>query len=276
MQPAIHEVRSDVEEARPLRCIRDHERDVVFAQDRDVFFARKALMAYLHGMSQGAILFDFKPCPSVHKTIVIGTHIGSLFMGSRQEFEKAFENLWLKLEAGRKLPQNWSELLSKPQNPLRAKVGNWPFAILQPANVRNESRRLHRKNKILRGLLTPVFEAWRLLERIERTVQLDAVEMLRSERELLLRREFLGIKGTFPALVLPAGDTDANISGAGHILPVSIQTKKQGRNPFRDFALLFRVFEDPVRSPDHNQRSGLGNPLELSPSFPHLSTVAVV
>jgi len=74
--------------------------------------------------------------------------------------------------------------------------------------VRDVLRPFDRKDEILRRLLIPLLKTARPLQRVEGAVDLDEVQLSRSEGKLIRLPQLFGIKCAAPRLVPPARNAD--------------------------------------------------------------------
>src|SRR6187402_617260 len=203
VQAAINKVRCDIHEQRPFHCVRHDKTDLLPAQKRDELFAGKALMAYLHGVPYRKIFIDTCPVSAVETLIMLARKFCGLPLGARKHIDELSQNLRVKPEVWWELPKDRPQFRAELQNTLREEVCQRRLNIAQLLHVRDEARSLDCELKIIRRLRRPFGKALRLLQRVERTVELNCWEGVRGKLKLTSLSELLRIKDAAPTFVSP-------------------------------------------------------------------------
>ncbi len=125
-----------------------------------------------------------------------------------QQGKEELEPLGLELEVGRQLPENGPEFRPESQQPLGKEVRQRSFDIPQAKHVGYIPRALDGKSKVLRRLGMPSGKTLRPLQRVERSIQLDGIELPRGKLQLSPLRQFLRVKDATPAFISPARNAD--------------------------------------------------------------------
>src|SRR5690606_3401674 len=108
-------------------------------------------------------------------------------------------------------PEDGAELVAEQQHTGREEVGERRPDVVQLLHVRDEAAALHGEEEAGRRLVVPAAEAGGTLKRVERAVDLDAVQPAAGVLELAAPREARRIEAVVPAPVGPAGDADAQV-----------------------------------------------------------------
>src|SRR5204862_2725424 len=97
-----------------------------------------------------------------------------------QQSEERSQAIRVEAEGGRKLPEDRPQLVGKAEDTRRKEVRERRLDVCQPLHVGDEAPALDREEKVRGRLLVPGAIAVGMLERIERAVDLDGVEVARS------------------------------------------------------------------------------------------------
>src|ERR1700733_672992 len=140
----------------------------------------------------------------VQTRIVVARQLGRLLSRPGQQAKEKFEPLGLELEVGRELPENGPEFSAKMQQPLGKKVRQRPFDIPQFKHVGYIAGALDGKSKLWWRFGLPPAKAFRPLQRVERSIQLDGIELPGGKLQLSPLSKFLRVKDTAPAFISPS------------------------------------------------------------------------
>ncbi|KQV46299.1 hypothetical protein ASC95_27250 [Pelomonas sp. Root1217] len=105
-----------------------------------------------------------------------------------------------------------AQFVAKFEHPAGQEIGQWRLDLLEPPQVGDVLRPLHREHETGRGFVMPLGVVLGALERIEGAVDLDGRHHPRSEFELTALGHALGVEDAPPGLVAPAGDADPDVA----------------------------------------------------------------
>jgi len=208
VQAQIHEAGGDVFQQGPAAGrVGHHQRHAMPTQPGDEIRAGETRMAYFDGMAQAMVARDVVPAMRQPAFVPAGERF-RLQRIAWQGGEEILHHDGVVTERRRQLPQHGAEFLAQRQHTGGEEVGQRRGHIAQTLDVGDEARRLHREDEATRRVLIPALVALRPLQRIERTVELDAVEVPRGVVQLQPLRQVGRIETSAPGRVAPAGNAD--------------------------------------------------------------------
>jgi hypothetical protein len=147
--------------------------------------------------------------------VVLAGEVGGLRSGARQKVEEGLEAGSVEGKLWRELPEHGAELRPQREHTGGEEVGQGLLHVAQLQHVGDVAAALDGEDEILGRLLDPVEEAGGALQRVEGAVDLDRREERCGVGQLSLLRQRGRVEPATPALVVPAGDADANAAGRG-------------------------------------------------------------
>lgn len=208
MQPAINKIRSHIHQQRPLHRIRNNKPNIVRPQKTHKLRYHKALVPNLNTMPQRSIKLHTYSILIIQPSRMSSRKRSRSPRRSRQQPKERFKPLPLKPHLRRKLPQYRPKLFPQPQHPARKIIRQRHLHLTQLQHMRDVTRSLQRKHKIIRGLPSPHRKTLRLLQRIKRPINLHRVERPRRKLQLSSLRQTLGIEHATPPRIPPARDAN--------------------------------------------------------------------
>ncbi|MNO86618.1 hypothetical protein D3C76_780230 [compost metagenome] len=174
----------------------------MLAQLADEIACDEAVVAHLHGMSQGS------PCRVLRQGRGPQGAGGARHLQGRrgmpgQQAEEAFQQFLVIAQAGRKLPEKGAELFPQLQRPRGEEVRKAFLGVAQAPDMGDEARPLHAEAEIRRRLRMPAAVALGSLQAVEGAVQLDAVEYVGGVAQLVLLAQAGRIEQPAPGSVAP-------------------------------------------------------------------------
>ena len=214
VQAQVHEVRRHVFEIRELAGrIRDDERDAMATQQRDERGVAVGITANLDRMPQRAARQIVRNRRLAQTRIVVACAGARRGKRAWQTREKLRPELRVELHVRGKLPEQRPELAAEQQHAAREKIRERRIDVAQAADMRDVARALDREHEIARRLVVPTLPAGWVLQRVERAVDLDRIELLRGKFQFALVRELVRIEDAAPTGVPPARNADADARG---------------------------------------------------------------
>jgi len=174
MKAQIDEVGGYILAVRPFPGgIGDHERDAMSSQQSDERRIEKAFVTDLDSVADSTAAIDRETSPAFDACIASASERERPLSRARELREECIEALRVVCEGGRELPKKRTELVAQLEQPRREEVGKWLLDLTQALHVGDEARPLDREHEIRRCIVVPGPEAFRSLQRIEGSVDLD-------------------------------------------------------------------------------------------------------
>src|SRR5690606_3395492 len=163
------------------------------------------------GVAERAVAVGAGPGAAGQAVVVAAGELRCGGGGAGQQREEAREAVAVEGEVGRELPEDGAELVAEEQHAGGEEVGERRLDVAQLLHVGDEAAALDGEEEAGRRRVVPAAEAGRALERVERAVDLDAVEPTARVLEFAAARQSGRIEAVVPAPVRPAGDADAQV-----------------------------------------------------------------
>jgi hypothetical protein len=112
VQAAVHEVRGDIHQQRPLHGVSNNQGNATLAKYRNELRAFTTCMTNLNCMTDWDIGFDLQPRTPFEALIMATGKSGGLALRAWQQVEEVLELFRIECKLWWKLPKNWSELLA--------------------------------------------------------------------------------------------------------------------------------------------------------------------
>ncbi|MNQ95322.1 hypothetical protein D3C85_1108760 [compost metagenome] len=205
MQAQVDEIAGDVFAVRPFTCrVGDDQGRVVALEHADKQRIDKTVMTDFHGMAQGLLFVSLQTRMAGDVGVVLAGEGGGLFGIAGQLVEEVFEQLDVEFEAGRKLPEDRPEFFFQLQHSGRKKIRQRLVDVPQPLDMGNEARGLDAEDEVERGFAIPLGITFGPLQRVERSIDFDAVDRPRGELQFAPLGQAPGVEVSPPGRIAPA------------------------------------------------------------------------
>jgi len=216
VQADVDEVRRDgFEVGEPAGAVGDAERDAGVFEEPQERGVVEGLVPHLERVAKRPVEAHVDVGAMPEAAVVPSRERGGRGRRARQEGEERPEPRRVEPELRRELPQDRPELLVEREHARGEEVGERRRAVAELLVVRDEAAAFHREYEVIGRLGVPAPIARRPLQRIERAVDLDALEPPAGVVELLCLGQAERVEDPSPRRVAPPRDADAD----GHAWP---------------------------------------------------------